>query len=127
MLKQISKVKFEPMNEIHMNEVQLLNELLEVIEADGDINNVFNKFLDDVKYHFSFEENLMEKYNFFAKVPHKMEHDKIINELQNIKDNYNDTKELLFYFDNVFIPWLDNHIKTMDTVTGGYFDMINAK
>jgi len=124
MVKTISKVKFEPMNEIHENEVKVLNELLEAIENDKDIESKFNIFLDDVKNHFSFEENLMEKYEFFAKIPHKMEHNRIINELIEIKNNKLTNEELLEYFNNYFIPWLNNHINTMDTVTAGFFDMI---
>ena len=127
MIETISQVKFEPMNEIHNNEVKVLNEFLDAIEKNKDIESKFDIFLDDVKNHFNFEQNLMEKYNFFAKVPHKMEHDRIINELEEIKNSSLNNEELLQYFNQQFIPWLENHINTMDTVTGGYFDMINVK
>jgi len=127
MVNKISQVKFEPMNEIHNQEVKVLNELLEAIEQDKDIESKFNVFLDDVKNHFDFEQNLMEKHNFFAKVPHKMEHDRIINELKEIKQSSFSNTELLEYFNQYFIPWLENHINTMDTVTAGYFDMVGVK
>ena len=126
MIETIPQVKFEPMNEIHNNEVKVLNELLEAIEKNKDIESKFDMFLDDVKNHFNFEQNLMEKYNFFAKVPHQMEHDRIINELEEIKNSSLNNEELLQYFNQQFIPWLENHINTMDTVTGGYFDMIKV-
>jgi len=126
MINKISQVKYNPMNEIHENEVKVLNELLEALKNDKDIDKKFELFLEDVKKHFSFEEELMEKHNFFAKVPHKMEHDRIIDEIKAVKDELNN-KELLEYFENYFIPWLENHINTMDTVTAGYFDMIGLK
>jgi len=127
MVETISQVKFEPMNEIHNNEVKLLNELLDAIENNENIEEKFLLFLDDVKKHFSFEQELMEKYNFFAKVPHKMEHDRVLKELEEIKSSNLSNKELLEYFNGYFIPWLQNHINTMDTVTAGYFDMIGIK
>jgi len=126
MINKISQVKYNPMNEIHENEVKVLNELLEAIKSGEDIEKKFQLFIDDVINHFRFEEELMEKHNFFAKVPHKMEHDRIIDEIKAVKDELNN-KELLEYFENYFIPWLENHINTMDTVTAGYFDMIGLK
>ena len=125
MIEKLNQVKFEPMNEIHNNELIVLNNLLEAIKNRENIEEKFKLFLDDVKHHFEFEQNLMEKYNFFAKVPHKMEHDRVINELQNL--DLNNYEELENYFNNHFIPWLINHIDTMDTVTAGYFDMVGAK
>ena len=55
-----------------------------------------------------------------------MEHDRIINELEEIKNSSLNNEKLLEYFNQQFIPWLENHINTMDTVTGGYFDMVGA-
>ena len=127
MIDKISQVKFEPMNEIHNNEVKVLNELLYAIKNKEDIESKFNVFLDDVKYHFNFEQELMEKHNFFAKIPHKMEHDRIINELLEIQKTELNNPDLLEYFEIHFIPWLENHINTMDTVTAGYFDMIGLE
>jgi len=128
MIDKISQVKFNPMNEIHENEVQVLNQLLQAIQDNKDIENKFDLFLEDVKNHFNFEQELMEKHNFFAKVPHKMEHDKIVRELEEIKNTkLDDIQFLKDYFDKYFIPWLENHINTMDTVTAGYFDMIGLK
>jgi hemerythrin len=79
-----------------------------------------------VENHFNFEQNLMEKYNFFAIVPHKMEHQRILNELYELRNNLNDYEKIEKYFNEQFIPWLNNHIATMDTVTAGFFNMIGA-
>ncbi|MEO1928538.1 MAG: hemerythrin family protein [Nautiliaceae bacterium] len=121
---EISLVAFEPMNEIHQREITYLKNLLEAIEKNLDVNKAFEEFLKDVKEHFAFEENLMQKYNFFAYIPHKTEHDRILNELKNL--NTEDKEELKKYLIKTFIPWLHNHINTIDTVTAGFFKMINA-
>ena len=125
MIQQLNQVKFEPMNEIHNKELVVLNNLLEAINNKESIDEKFKLFLDDVKHHFEFEQNLMEKYNFFAKVPHTMEHNRIIDELESL--DLNDYEKLDKYFYQEFIPWLKNHIDTMDTVTAGFFDMVGAK
>jgi hemerythrin len=123
----LKKVAFEPMNEIHENEIKILEKLLEKIEKKENLNQIFEEFINDVKNHFEFEENLMKKYEFFAFVPHKMEHDKIIKELEKVKNHLNDFEYLDKYFKTRFVPWLDNHIATIDTVTGGFLNMIKAK
>jgi len=126
MLDKELQVKFSPMNDVHENEIALLKELLKAIDEDNSINEKFDIFFEDVKNHFSFEEKLMEQYNFFAKIPHKMEHDRMIRELIEIKNANLNKEQLKEYFEEYFIPWLENHIKTIDTVTAGYFDMAGA-
>jgi len=123
----IKKVAFEPMNEIHQNEVKILEELIEKIENKEDLKEIYEKFLEDVKNHFSFEEDLMQKHQFFAYIPHKMEHDRILNELNEIKNHLDEYENLERYFKESFIPWLKNHVETMDTVTAGFFNMKGLK
>ncbi len=122
---EFAKVAYEPMNEVHDKEIKILEKLLEKLEKNEDYTQEYKKFLEDVKNHFAFEEGLMQKYDFFAYIPHKMEHDKIINELEELQNS--DRQTLKKYFDERFMPWLDNHINTMDTVTAGFFNMVNAK
>ena len=122
---EFAKVAYEPMNEVHDKEIKILEKLLEKIENNEDFTQEYKEFLEDVKNHFAFEEGLMQKYDFFAYIPHKMEHDKIINELEELQNG--DRQTLKKYFDERFLPWLDNHINTMDTVTAGFFNMVNAK
>lgn len=118
---EIAKVAYEPMNEVHENEIKILEKLLKKLKNNEDFKKEFEEFFADVKKHFRFEEELMQKYNFFAYVPHKMEHDKIIQELEEIKNK--NEKEVLKYFNERFLPWLDNHILTIDTVTAGFLNM----
>ncbi|EDM24296.1 hypothetical protein FE773_06990 [Caminibacter mediatlanticus TB-2] len=64
---------------------------------------------------------------------HKNEVKILKNLLKSLETNENIEKNFaLFledvkkYFNEVFIPWLRNHIETMDTVTAGFFDMVKA-
>ena len=123
----MKKVAFEPMNEIHSNEIKILEKLIHAIETKENVKEVFEEFLEDVKKHFEFEENLMKKYGFFAIIPHKMEHDRILKELYELQNTIDDYENLEKYFKTHFIPCLENHISTIDTVTAGFFNMIGAK
>lgn len=122
---KISMVAFEPMNEVHKKEIKVLDKLLEELEKNQDVAQTLEEFIKDVQEHFSFEEGLMQKYNFFAYIPHKMEHDRILNELYTLRNRKN--KDINQYLNDNFIPWLNTHIETMDTVTAGFFDMVKAK
>ena len=51
-----------------------------------------------------------------------MEHDRVLNELKEVSQ-IKDYEKLQNYFYNTFIPWLQNHVATMDTVTAGFFAM----
>jgi hemerythrin len=124
---ELKKVVFEPMNDIHNQEIKILNKLISKIENKENLEEIYNEFLEDVKNHFTFEEELMEKYNFFAKLPHKLEHQRVLNELNEIKEKLNDYDFLEKYFKENFLPWLKNHVETMDTVTAGFFNMVNAQ
>ncbi len=121
----IKILNFEPMNNVHLNEIKLLEKLINELNENKNVTDTLEEFIKDVEEHFAFEESLMKKYNFFAYIPHKMEHDKILNELYTLRDKNNEY--LKKYFNERFIPWLNNHIETIDTVTAGYFNMIGAE
>jgi len=127
LIQNLPKVALKDMNEIHDVEVEILNRLYdELLKEDKDletIDKLFSKFLEDVKKHFSFEQGLMEKYNFFAYPMHRGEHGRILTELSQLKNKWDkdkDTNLLKQYIENYFVPWLYNHIQTMDTVTAMY-------
>ena len=123
--EELPKVSLEDMNNIHTNELEILNALYDatVKEDVEEVERLLDEFIKDVEEHFSFEQNLMEKYNFFAYPMHRGEHDRIRMELNNLKKQWNKDKNpklVKSYVENHFIPWLINHVQTMDTVTAMY-------
>ncbi len=126
----IPRVAVEQMNQVHDTEIEILNNLYEAIEkyesGEGSIEEVeklFNEFLKDVQEHFSFEQGLMEEYNFFAYPMHKGEHDRVLMELNQLKKKFEKDKDphlLKEYLSNIFVPWIVNHVQTMDTVTAHF-------
>ena len=67
--EQLPLVNYQGMNRVHRRELDILNELYGAIvsgKPEGEISRLFNEFLEDVKEHFAYEEDLMEKTHFFA-------------------------------------------------------------
>ncbi len=126
----IPKVAVEKMNQIHDVEIDILNRLYETIEkyekgeaSIEDVETLFEEFLKDVQEHFSFEQGLMEEYNFFAYPMHKGEHDRVLMELGQLKRKFEKSKDpslLKSYLSQIFVPWIVNHVQTMDTVTAHF-------
>ena len=88
-----------------------------------EIENLFIRFLEDVKNHFSYEEELMEKAKFFAYAVHKAEHQRVLKELEKLYRMWKqrkDSEKLKDYLKDTFVPWLLEHVKTMDTATASY-------
>lgn len=125
--QELPKVAVEDMNDIHQQEVEILNKLFESIQKyeKGEIDiqpikEIFKEFMDDVIAHFSFENNLMQEFNFFAYNMHRAEHDRVIYELKSLEKNLEEKSDINFLKDYLiynFKPWLISHIQSMDTVT----------
>ncbi|WP_297452881.1 hemerythrin family protein [Persephonella sp.] len=129
-IEQLPRVALERMNKVHEKEIEIMNELYQLLQeyekgevSIEDIDRAFNEFLEDVKYHFSSEQEMMEQYNFFAYPMHRGEHDMVLGQLQNLQKNWEKNKNpeiIKSYLENQFLPWLINHIQTMDTVTAHF-------
>jgi len=123
---EIPRVALNDMNEVHDVEIEIVNKLYNAIVENEDIAEIlkyFNEFLNDIINHFTFEQGLMEKYNFFAYPIHRTEHDRVLYELKSLEKmlkEKGDIKTVKDYLENVFKPWIINHVQTMDTVTAMY-------
>jgi hemerythrin len=115
----------DEMNEIHYEEVDIINDLY-----SSAINNDLEKtkeyleeFINHIEDHFSFEEDLMEQNEFFAYPMHKMEHDNVLRRIYSVKQKFeetNDPKVISKFLENEFVPWLINHLNTMDMATASF-------
>jgi hemerythrin len=123
---EIPRVALNDMNKVHEVEIEIVNKLYDAIVENRDITEIlkyFDEFLNDVINHFTFEQGLMEKYNFFAYPIHRAEHDRVLYELKSLEKilkEKGDIKTVKDYLENVFKPWIINHVQTMDTVTAMY-------
>ncbi len=129
-IKNLPKVALEEMNEVHYEEVHLLNKLEDTIQKspndlDG-IAEILHELIEHTREHFSNEENLMRQYGFPAFMMHQGEHVRVLNEMQRFMQTWLNTKNnetIKEYYLGSLIEWLDTHIKTMDTITANFISM----
>lgn len=123
--EEIPVVPKDEMNEIHYEEVDIINDLYNsaVNENLEKTKEYLEEFINHIEDHFSFEEELMEQNEFFAYPIHKMEHDNVLSRIYNIKKQFeetNNTKVVAKFLENEFVPWLINHLNTMDMATASF-------
>ncbi len=123
-------VAMDFMNEVHKEDVDIINELYEqVVSYEKNPNDAIKTKIDE-KYkewinhtigHFEGEEAAMKANNFPAYTFHKNEHENVLKIMDEIFAKWqetNDIEVLKNYFTKELPAWLVNHIQTMDTVTG---------
>jgi len=124
--KDLPLVSLNSMNEVHFEEVAILNTLLEQLDNKAGfeiLSQSFEKFLEHMQEHFSGEEKLMKEIHFPSLQMHKADHDKVLNETRYAQmqwRNKKDEEELREYLEDDILPWLDQHIKAMDTPMADY-------
>ena len=116
----LSHVNHKEIDTIHIEEVELLQELLESLDKekeDSVLTKAFEGLISHMQEHFSFEEGLMQKYTYAMYSIHQAEHYKVLNEAKyrmllwtSSKDRW-DLKE---YLDDDLVPWYGQHIDAMD-------------
>ena len=80
-------------------------------------------FAFHLRDHFLFEEDMMRETNCPIFDCHESEHKRVQKIMFQIFKEYATTKNvnlLKFYFEVEFKTWIENHIVTMDTVTGAF-------
>ncbi len=118
--ENIPLVSLESMNETHFEEVKIINELLNQLNAKADFDIVsknLEELLEHMQQHFVSEEKLMQEVHYPSLNMHKADHNKVHNEARYAEmqwRNKKDVKDLRWYIEEELIPWLDQHIKAMD-------------
>ena len=130
--EKFPKVDMGNMNDVHENDIKIINELNDLIEEyiANESNELFSKL--DEKYeewlnhtieHFSGEEKMMIEKKFPPYAVHKQEHDNVLNAMKNVQEDLRKTKSaagVKNFVQNGLVRWLVNHVQTMDTVTARF-------
>jgi len=128
--EDLPQVAYDGMNRVHDRELEILNRLYGALVKDApeeEITELLKEFIDDVKEHFAYEEDLMRKTHFFAYECHSGEHKRVLEELAQVEKEWlekRDKKALRRYFERTFRPWIADHILTMDTVTAQWLSRV---
>ena len=124
--KDLPLVSLSTMNEVHFEEINILNTLLEQLDNKAGFEKLsqsFDKLLEHMQEHFSGEEKLMKETQYPSLHMHKADHDKVLNGTRYAQMQWRNKKDedaLKEYFEGEIVPWLDQHIKAMDTPMADY-------
>lgn len=131
--KDIPLVDMDFMNEVHHEEVELINRLFETFLAyekeanqthTQDIEERYQTWYTHTVEHFQREEEKMRELNFPPYLMHKGEHDKALQRMDEVIDHWHKNKDiqaLKMYIIEELPTWLTHHIETMDTITARFF------
>jgi hemerythrin len=127
-LEKMNKVAFDDMNEVHTEELELANSIYDYLISTNEhdhsrIEKMLEEFAYHLRDHFLFEEDMMAETNCPILGCHSNEHKRVQKIMFQIFHDYALSKKvdlLKLYFEFEFKIWIENHILTMDTVTGAY-------
>lgn len=133
-IADMPKVALESMNEVHQEEVALINRLGELvmqgIAGDVDIEQikrVLDEWLLHTRAHFESENSLMETYAFPPYPVHKEEHTQVLTRIESLMAQWSKDLELQQLADFIFVEWrswFDQHVNSMDKVTAQFLSQV---
>ncbi|MEG6612338.1 bacteriohemerythrin [Pseudoclostridium thermosuccinogenes] len=88
-----------------------------------EIMQLIGELLDYTEYHFTFEENLLEKYNYGELDKQKQEHEFYVRKIKSIssKDIDEDQKQATLEIVDFLSEWISSHILFSDRKYAVYF------
>lgn len=111
-------------DEQHQHLISVVNDLHEAIlkgQGQDYLENVLNKLIDYVEFHFSTEEKLMEKVEYPEMGEHCFEHLGLKSRVLAFQKKFKEESEPLSEDLMLFLRyWLENHITVVDKKIGSY-------
>lgn len=133
-LDKLPRVELELMNDVHREEIALVNALGEQLLTGADgltddaaISQCLAAWISHTQEHFEGENRLMQIHGFPPFPVHKGEHDQMLTQLSQIERTWQqdrDAAALAEFLYETWLPWFDTHVKTMDTVTAGFLNRV---
>ena len=126
-------VAMEFMNDVHLEDVDIINELFDAIleyennptdENEQTLNSKYKSWYDHTVDHFKGEEVMMKEKNFPPYPIHQGEHLFALNRIEEVFNEWQTKKDITIlkaYMIEELPNWLVNHIQTMDIVTAMFF------
>ena len=126
--EELPQVAMEFMNDVHAEDVDIINNLHSLIQDytdDSDsIDKAYEDWFEHTLDHFEGEEIKMLELNFPPYAMHKGEHEKALARMEEIYRSWKESRDITIldnYISKEIPMWLNNHILTMDTVTAMFF------
>jgi hemerythrin len=131
--KDLPQVAMSFMNDVHAEDVDIINNLYKLIQVYAQEKNESQALAIDKTYetwfehtldHFEGEEIKMQELNFPPFAMHKGEHEKALVQMEHIYREWKESRDISLlenYIGKEIPAWLNNHIQTMDTITAMFF------
>lgn len=127
---QMPLVELELMNQVHREEVEMINKLgallIDGFEGKPEIEKISHSvkvWIDHTRDHFEGENRMMMEYGFPPYPVHKGEHDQVLLRLESLQAEWLKEFNLEALADFIFIEWrdwFDAHVNSMDMVTAQF-------
>ncbi|MES9854055.1 MAG: hemerythrin family protein [Candidatus Thiodiazotropha sp. L084R] len=127
---QIPLVDLEIMNQVHREEVVLINRLgmllldgLKQQSSNEAIDDCLQEWITHTRDHFDGENRMMAEHGFPPYSVHKGEHDQVLALIQRLNEQWLKHRELDELVKFIFVEWrnwFDGHVKSMDRVTAQF-------
>lgn len=114
------------MNRDHAEFIALRETLLDLLvqkSHDNEVDTALRKLLEHTRHHFAEEERQMQEANFPPYPVHKMEHDRVLDDMESRAAQWrqhHDASPLRNYLEIALIDWFVHHVSMMDFVTARY-------
>ena len=120
------QVALDFMNRDHAEFIALRDKLLALLAqqaAHAEVDALLAQLLEHTSHHFGEEERMMQEAQFPPYPMHKMEHDRVLEDMQHRVAQWQqqrDAAALKNYLENTLIDWFVSHVGMMDFVTARF-------
>ena len=126
----------EDVDNQHKRLFELVTDLYDIVKLKDDYDHfdeiaaIFKELSEYTVYHFGYEEELFDKYNYdpINKKLHKLEHKSFINKVSEIDLNEMDENQRGISIEIVMFvaKWVEDHILETDKKFGEFMKELNA-
>jgi hemerythrin len=124
-------VNIREIDEHHKKLFSLINTLHDAMSAGKGkevLGKVLTELLSYTAMHFAYEEKLFDQYAYPQAVAHKAEHEKLMQQVKDLKAKYDAgttqiTVDVMLFLKN----WLNNHIHVVDKKYSAHLNAAGVK
>ena len=103
----------------HQELVGLINQLHEELGGDAptmDVSDFLGEVFARISAHFALEESVMRKHNYDEYIPHKTDHESLLDDIRDIMDDYEEGKYAAYdvALASAVRDWFVDHFKNKD-------------
>jgi hemerythrin len=120
--ERLSVVFMDEDHEEFVDQLNSIEVLLKGEAADDAVDAALVKLIQHTREHFGHEEEQMAAINFPPYVPHKREHDRVLEGLEGMAARWQATRDAAWLQGQIanLWKWFEIHLDTMDRVTAHF-------